>query len=359
MLVLLLAIMPITVMALDLGGSQEERNSIEYHFERLIELQQHLEAGTLNVPRNDGGISVVHSRLSAIAPPSYENGRFMIGVAFDIGELGFGDFDEIAELAQQLEVSEDFIALILEYTGMRSDMVDIGLSVFLPTPLLSMDYVISDICPVWGDGRPIETHESYSSDLNMAASSSRVLHMGDMVAIGNYGRVTVGHPFFAGVGFFTAIHRNIANPTSIIAWADRVQTGIPSGTAVGFVQRSVYNQTIDITAVGQMATGHSTSFRLPWGGYAGGRRDPRNGDPVSSIRGMSGVQHAIISNSHVFIPEQNISSMIATQPLGAAQRGDSGAALIHGINNTVRGTHSGVLFHNGVWMGLYSSVLNY
>jgi len=77
----------------------------------------------------------------------------MIGIEFDIGEFGFGDFDEIQELARQQEIPEYFVEFILAYTGISRDMADIGFSVFLCAPMLPADYVPSGIYPIWGHGR--------------------------------------------------------------------------------------------------------------------------------------------------------------------------------------------------------------
>jgi len=314
------------------------------------------------VSRTDEWDTAVHPRISLIAPPPYENGKFMIGIGFDIGDLGFGDWDEIEELARQLTMPEGFAEFISAFTGIPIDMMDIGFSVALfahpPEGYFpnGRDYVPSGICPVWGDYRGIvninEIIESDLADLDIAEPRSVDFRMGNLIVVEGWQPSTAGHPLASnGISFITSVHCTSA--------LRRVVTRPGSSIIEGTVARAIFNNVVDITQVNFIMS-NRMSAQLPWGGSISNfRGNPQNNDPTRSIRGISGVHSARIINANATIPGTGLSNRILTYPRGNATFGDSGAALIHATLNSVLGTYNGTVFHNGQWFAFYTNVQFY
>lgn len=336
-----------------------DESEVERQLELLLELNELLSSGAISnvVSYSRDGEPVIMPQISLILPPTYETDMFGIGLEIDIGELGFGDLDEIAEIASR-EVSEYVIDFIAYFSGIPRERVSVSHSVFMRTPLLPYGYIPSGICPVWGDERIVDfgdaQMESLEHDVAITPFSTTI-RMGNTISIRGVSG-TAGHPTSsAGTYFISAFHSN-----SIPRYTD-VFLNV-TNTRVGLVFRSIYNQSVDITGINTLMTGASmsTALPLPLGGTIGSfRGSPRNNDEVISIRAMAGVYRTRILNTNAFIPAANIAGMMVTTSLGGAQAGDSGAALIRTTDRAVMGTHSGGVFYNGSWRGLYTNVQRY
>ncbi|MCL2527981.1 MAG: hypothetical protein FWE42_06115 [Defluviitaleaceae bacterium] len=316
-----------------------EANTIDAQFERLSELQELLWSGDRStiVPFGDDNL-IEPPRINIIAPPPYEGGQFLIGLEVDLGTLGRDDIDAINELTTK-DVCEEIIDFILYFTGIPRDSVDIGYSAILRLSPVE-NYVASDICPVWGNDLPIQPRRE-------------TLFMGQRVTV-NGSTSTVGHPLNSlGNSFFTTFHRHI--PTGTPAYSPHL-----GGRGVGFVQRTIFNETVDIAQISMAPLNVMISSQLPGGGNISNFRGTSFfGDPVISIRGFSGVQNTTIFSTNAIIPHYGIRNMILVYPVGRITNGDSGAALIRTLNRSVLGTLSGDVIHNGRHVGIYSDVQRY
>ena len=183
-----LCIVVVLSMLVISAGAQE--NSVDEQLERLNDLAEMLIAGTLPTPFNADGTSLEIPNINLIAFDGY---------TFTIG---------------------------LEFAGIPADQALIAYAVSLDTPLLPKDFVLPDICPVWGDDRRANQAEDRAFAL---------LRMGNMITVDTRGMMTAGHPLNAtGARFFTTAHIG-----SSINGRNVFHTLIP-GTRIGTVESSFF-----------------------------------------------------------------------------------------------------------------------
>ena len=326
-------------------------DGIEEQFERLYELMNILQSSryALVVPFTDSGEPLYIPNINLIAPPHGEGGNFVIGLEIDYGSLVFGDWEAMKELSLQAPPTE-VVEFILSFAGIPYDMAEVGFSIVFDIPLLPADYIITGVCPVWGDERNVlsDEHSIYATyTRNIPA------RMGQLAHIAGIGTGTLGHPSSTSNSSraFSSIHRNLHFPGNSVSIG---RSGTP-----GQLRGSIQNPTIDVAAIDVMG---SVSPELPsgWHWPGGNRIVFRNTPPldarVASLRGISGVRHSHLFRTNAIVGELR-DKIITLEELGT--EGDSGAALIRIHDSAVLGTLRSGIFFQGQRMSVYSCVQNY
>jgi len=334
----------------DVSASQY---SIEEQFDRLRELMIILQSPyrSLIAPFDASGEPLHIPNISLIIPPDTEGESFIIGLEINYEGIAFDD-DAMRELTLQTP-PEEVAKFILSFAGIPYSMAEVGFVIIQDIPLLPMDYIITDICPIWGDER-----NTPSDEYNIDAAYARnvPVRMGQLVGIaGRVGGVaTIGHPFSASNSsrFFTSTHLNL-NPASP---GDTVYLG---GIPIGHLRSSVYAPMIDVAVVDTFSISHELPTGVLW--PSGNRVTFRNTPTprytqVISLNGVTGMQPSTVFGTNALTGSMTNKIIIFETPIA---RGDSGAALIRLHDSAVIGTLRASILFQGVRFLVYSCIQNY
>jgi len=87
--------------------------------------------------------------INMIASPEFHNGVFQIGLAFDVGDLGYNDKEEIGRLLAGQRPPQEAVDFIMDFAGIPANGAVIDYAVFMRTPPFTGtfdDLTVSDIC---------------------------------------------------------------------------------------------------------------------------------------------------------------------------------------------------------------------
>ncbi|MCL2400141.1 MAG: hypothetical protein FWC91_10445 [Defluviitaleaceae bacterium] len=329
-------------------NTKYEENCIERQTELLHELMELQRASGIVAPFTDDGVSLEIPQINVVIPPTSDSGQFAIGLEICIGDLAYGDLDEILAITSK-EPDKEVVDFILSFAEIPYSQANVEYAVFMPTPRLPENYVISGSCPVWGD----------ELEDQIDPRSGIIVRVGNMDNVEGFGQGTIGHPVNAnGSGYVTAIHAG--------SWAagSRVFASFNNQNQLGVVSSSTLTNSVDITFINIINHGNRISLELPrthnWPGGASitnFRGVPRTNDVVRSIRGRSGIHHTAIHSASVNIA--GLTNKLTVYPNGISTTGDSGAALIRVSDSAVMGTRTGAVAIGNTVFGVYTSSQRY
>jgi len=222
------------------------------------------------------------------------------------------------------------VEFILEFLGITGNSVYIVVGD-------SLDYEEAQYAPEY----QVNAEPLYSDGTIDIEPLSQVWSMGQRIFVSGLGHYTLGHPRnTTGESFFTALHSRNAPGANVFCAVTNAHIGI--------VVTSRDTSSEDVAEIrvlfGRVSTLGINRFR----------GEANIGDSVRSMRGVTGTVMTRVTHTSFNIGDLISKIIVEERP---STGGDSGAALIRTIDNTVLGTRRARCNRTGV--GIYTNVTFY